>query len=88
MATELRVNPNYFPTVREEEYERIKRYYVSSPIFLDDQERFAMLKPCRLMKKDDAWSAKNASIEVGLLCSRWVPTASANALRAFLDYNH
>jgi len=25
MATELRVNPHYFPTVREEGYERIKR---------------------------------------------------------------
>ncbi|GAB1317645.1 hypothetical protein MFIFM68171_07855 [Madurella fahalii] len=66
MATGLRVNPHYFPTVREEGYERIKR----------------------LMKKDDAWSAKNASVELGFLCSTWAPTASADALRTLFDYNH
>ncbi|KAK0726089.1 isoprenoid synthase domain-containing protein [Lasiosphaeris hirsuta] len=66
MATPLRVNPHYFPTVREEGYERIKT----------------------LMKKDEAWSAKNASVELGFLCSTWAPTASADALRVLFDYNH
>ena len=40
------------------------------------------------MKKDDAWSAKNASIELGLLCSTWAPTANAEAMRTIFDYNH
>jgi hypothetical protein len=66
MATPLRVNPHYFPSVRKEGYERIKT----------------------LMKKSDAWSAKNASIELGFLCSTWAPTASADALRTLFDYNH
>lgn len=42
----------------------------------------------RLMKKDDTWSAKNASIELGFLCSTWAPTANADALRTLFDYNH
>ncbi|KAK3343688.1 isoprenoid synthase domain-containing protein [Lasiosphaeria hispida] len=66
MATPLRVNPHYFPNIREEGYERIKT----------------------LMKKDDSWSAKNASIELGFLCSTWAPTANADALRTLFDYNH
>jgi len=41
-----------------------------------------------LMKKDAVWSAKNASVELGFLCSTWVPTAGADALRTFFDYNH
>ena len=40
------------------------------------------------MKKDDAWSAKNARIELGLLCSTWAPTANAEAMRTIFDYNH
>jgi len=48
----------------------------------------AHFKPERLMKKDDAWSAKNASIELGLLCSTWAPTANADAMRTLFDYNH
>ena len=66
MATPLRVNPHYFPTIREEGYRRIQT----------------------LMKKDDAWSAKNASVELGFLCSTWAPTAGAEALRTLFDYNH
>ncbi|KAK1756598.1 isoprenoid synthase domain-containing protein [Echria macrotheca] len=66
MATPLRVNPHYFPTIREEGYQRIRT----------------------LMKKDAAWSAKNASVELGFLCSTWAPTASADALRTLFDYNH
>ncbi|KAK0618895.1 isoprenoid synthase domain-containing protein [Immersiella caudata] len=59
MATPLRVNPHYFPTVREEGYERIRT----------------------LMKKDTVWSAKNASVELGFLCSTWAPTAGADELQ-------
>ncbi|KAK3315613.1 Presilphiperfolan-8-beta-ol synthase [Apodospora peruviana] len=66
MATELQVCPHYFPTVREEGYERIRK----------------------LMKKDAKWSAKNASIELGFLCSTWAPASDADALRTLFDYNH
>ncbi|KAK4209967.1 Presilphiperfolan-8-beta-ol synthase [Rhypophila decipiens] len=66
MATELRVNPHYFPSIREEGYERIRR----------------------LMKKDEKWSAKNQSVELGWLCSTWASTANAEALRTLFDYNH
>jgi len=66
MATPLRVNPHYFPTVRSEGYRRIQT----------------------LLQKDDAWSAKNASVELGLLCSTWAPTAGAEALQTLFDYNH
>ncbi|KAK4228684.1 isoprenoid synthase domain-containing protein [Podospora fimiseda] len=59
MAARLQVNPHYFPTVREEGYERFKR----------------------LMKKDDAWSEKNGSIELGFFASTWAPTGSADVLQ-------
>ncbi|KAM7197456.1 Isoprenoid synthase domain containing protein [Naviculisporaceae sp. PSN 640] len=66
MATELRVNPHYYPSVREKGYERIRR----------------------LMKKDDKWSAKNKSVELGFLCSTWAPTAKEEAVHTLFDYNH
>lgn len=40
------------------------------------------------MKKDQAWSAKNQSVELGFLCSTWAPTANEDAMRTLFDYNH
>ncbi|KAK5660833.1 hypothetical protein OQA88_12204 [Cercophora sp. LCS_1] len=41
-----------------------------------------------LFNKDAVWSAKNESVELGLLCSTWAPGAPAEALETLFDYNH
>lgn len=42
----------------------------------------------RVMKKDEAWAARNASVDLAFLASCWAPGAGDEGLRVVVDWNH